>query len=108
MQSQVCKAFCRHAQFASMNAKLFHLNSSFSRSTRIGVLFGICLSVCSLAVAQDTKLTTAEAAVQARIAKSGADVSVFFKTLDGKAQGSGRACDVFYSPGPVKNSRLIL
>jgi beta-lactamase class A len=107
MQSQVCKAFCRHAQFASMNAKLFHLNSSFSRSTRIGVLFGICLSVCSLAVAQDTKLTAAEAAVQARIAKSGADVAVFFKTLDGKAQWSVRADDVFHAASTMKIPVMI-
>src|SRR5260370_35573414 len=107
MQSQVCKAFCRHAQFASMNAKLFHLNSSFSRSTRIGVLFGICLSVCSLAVAQDTKLTTAEAAVQARIAKSGADVGGFFKALDGKGPGVGCACDGFYAARTLKISVMI-
>jgi len=67
----------------------------------------LCLSLSGSAVAQDTKLVAAEAAVQARITKSGADVAVYFKTLDGKAQWSLRADDVFHAASTMKIPVMI-
>ena len=92
----------RDAQFASMNTKDFPLNNWVFRLTRFGILFSVCLSVCAVGFAQDAKLATAESAISARIAKSGADVAVYFRTLDGKAQWSVRADDVFHAASTMK------
>jgi beta-lactamase class A len=97
----------RDAQFAPMITKPFLLKTWFSRLRSAGIHFGIFLSVCNFAFAQDTKLTTAESAVQERIAKSGADVAVYFKTLDGKAQWSVRADDVFHAASTMKIPVMI-
>jgi beta-lactamase class A len=90
-----------------MNTKPFRLKPWFFSLTLPGIVFGICLSVCSFALAQDAKLIAAESSVQARIAKSGADVAVFFKTLDGKAQWSVRAEDVFHAASTMKIPVMI-
>jgi beta-lactamase class A len=90
-----------------MNTRPFRLQLWLSRLTRTGIFFGIGLSVCSFSLAQDAKLTAAEAAVQARIANSGADVAVYFKTLDGKAQWSVRADDVFHAASTMKIPVMI-
>jgi beta-lactamase class A len=74
---------------------------------RVGALLGLWLTFCGSALAQDTKLAAAGAAVQARIAQSGADVAVFFKTLDGKAQWSVRADDVFHAASTMKIPVMI-
>jgi beta-lactamase class A len=78
------------------------------------VYFSVLLPICifslafsGYAVAQDTKLAAAEAAVQARITKSGADVAVYFKTLDGKAQWSVRGDDVFHAASTMKIPVMI-
>jgi beta-lactamase class A len=97
----------RDAQFASMNTKDFPLNNWVFRLTRVGILFSVCLSVCAVAFAQDAKLATAESAISARIAKSGADVAVYFRTLDGKAQWSVRADDVFHAASTMKIPVMI-
>jgi len=70
-------------------------------------IFIFSLAFSGYAVAQDTKLATAEAAVQARIAKSGADVAVYFKTLDAKAQWSVRGDDVFHAASTMKIPVMI-
>jgi beta-lactamase class A len=67
----------------------------------------LCLTLSGSAVAQDTKLAAAEVAIQARIAKSGADVAVYFKTLDGKAQWSVRPDDVFHAASTMKIPVMI-
>jgi len=90
-----------------MNTKPFLLKPWFFSLTRPGIVFGICLSMCTFALAQDAKLIAAESSVQARIAKSGADVAVFFKTLDGKAQWSVRAEDVFHAASTMKIPVMI-
>jgi beta-lactamase class A len=90
-----------------MNTRPFRLQLWFSRLTRTGIFFGVGLSVGSFSRAQDAKLTAAEAAVQARIANSGADVAVYFKTLDGKAQWSVRADDVFHAASTMKIPVMI-
>ena len=90
-----------------MNTKDFPLNNWVFRLTRVGILFSVCLSVCAVAFAQDAKLATAESAISARIAKSGADVAVYFRTLDGKAQWSVRADDVFHAASTMKIPVMI-
>jgi beta-lactamase class A len=67
----------------------------------------LCLTLSRSGVAQDSKLVEAEAAVQARIAKSGADVAVYFKTVDGRAQWSLRADDVFHAASTMKIPVMI-
>ncbi len=90
-----------------MNTKPFPLKLCFYRLTRPAIFFGICLSGCSFALAQDAQLIAAEATVQARIAKSGADVAVFFKTLDEKVQWSLRGDDVFHAASTMKIPVMI-
>ncbi len=90
-----------------MNTKDSPLNNWVFRLTRVGILFSVCLSVCAVAFAQDAKLATAESAISARVAKSGADVAVYFRTLDGKAQWSVRADDVFHAASTMKIPVMI-
>jgi beta-lactamase class A len=90
-----------------MNTKPFRLKVCFYTLTRAASLFGICLCAGSFALAQDAKLIAAAAAVQARVAKSGADVAVFFRTLDGKAQWSLRGDDVFHAASTMKIPVMI-
>jgi len=71
------------------------------------MLFSACLGVCAFAFAQDAKLATAESAISARIAKSGADVAVYFRTLDGRAQWSARADDLFHAASTMKIPVMI-
>ncbi|HMH79198.1 MAG TPA: serine hydrolase [Candidatus Acidoferrum sp.] len=78
-----------------------------SRLARAGMLFSACLGVCAFAFAQDAKLATAESAISARIAKSGADVAVYFRTLDGRAQWSARADDLFHAASTMKIPVMI-
>ena len=72
---------------------------------RAAILFSAGLGVC--AFAQDAKLATAESAISARIAKSGADVAVYFRTLDGRAQWSVRADDLFHAASTMKIPVMI-
>jgi beta-lactamase class A len=90
-----------------MNTKDSPLNNWILRLARFGILLGVCLSVCGVAFAQDATLATAESAISARIAKSGADVAVYFLTLDGRAQWSVRADDVFHAASTMKIPVMI-
>jgi len=72
-----------------------------------GILCSVGLGVCSVAFAQDAKLATAESAISARIAKSGADVAVYFRTLDGRAQWSVRADNVYHAASTMKIPVMI-
>ena len=69
--------------------------------------FVISLLICSGAFAQDARLTAAQVAIERRIAASGADVAVYFKTLDGKAEWSVRPDDVFHAASTMKIAVLI-
>ena len=97
----------RDAQFASMNTRNFPLNNWIFRLARAGILVSACLSVCNFAYAQDGKLATAGSAISARIARRGADVAVYFRTLDGKAQWSVHADDVFHAASTMKIPVMI-
>jgi len=57
--------------------------------------------------AQSAKLAAAENGIQQRIAQSGSDVGVYFKTLDGKDAWSVRADDVFHAASTMKIPVMI-
>lgn len=63
--------------------------------------------VCTRAFAQESRLASAETEIQKRIAASGADVAVYFKTLDGKAEWSSRPDDVFHAASTMKIPVMI-
>jgi beta-lactamase class A len=64
----------------------------------------LCVARCS---AQSTKLDTAEAAVRGAIAKSGAGVGVYFRTLDGDEQWSLGADESFHAASTMKVPVMI-
>jgi len=57
--------------------------------------------------AQDVRLAAAEAAVERRISASGADVAVYFRTLDGKAEYSTRPDVTFHAASTMKVPVMI-
>jgi beta-lactamase class A len=59
------------------------------------------------ASAQDRKLIAAESAIQKQIASSGADVAVYFRSLDGTAQWSSRADEPFHAASTMKIPVMI-
>src|SRR5437016_4820490 len=81
--------------------------SEFSRPAQAFSLLLVCLALCGSAAAQVTLLTSAESAIVTRSAKSGADVGVYFKTLDGKSVWSSRAEDVFHAASTMKIPVMI-
>ena len=76
-------------------------------SAAAATLFVASLFGCPVTFAQDAKLAAAQTAIQQRITASGADVAVYFKTLDGKAEWSVRADDVFHAASTMKIPVLI-
>ncbi len=81
--------------------------SEFSRWAQAFSLLLVSLTLCGSAAAQDTKLASAESTIVSRIASSGADVGVYFKTLDGKSEWSSRAEDVFHAASTMKIPVMI-
>ena len=63
--------------------------------------------VCVPVVAQEARLGPAEAAIQARIEKSGADVAVYFKMLDGKSEWTLRPDEMFHAASTMKVPVMI-
>jgi beta-lactamase class A len=76
-------------------------------SANTAALFLVSLLSGATLFAQDAKLAAAEAAIQKRITASGADVAVYFKTLDGKAEWSVRPDNVFHAASTMKIPVLI-
>jgi beta-lactamase class A len=70
-------------------------------------LFVVSLAGGATALAQGSKLAAAEAAIQQRISASGADVAVYFETLDGKSEWSVRPDDVFHAASTMKIPVMI-
>lgn len=70
-------------------------------------LFLTCIVTGLPALAQGEKLAAAETAIAARIAQSGADVGVYFKTLDGSCEWVSRADDSFHAASTMKIPVLI-
>jgi Beta-lactamase class A len=73
----------------------------------LAFLFAVSLAGCASAFAQSSKLAAAEAAVQQRISSSGADVAVYFKTLDAKFEWSVRPDEVFHAASTMKIPVMI-
>ena len=83
--------------------------SNFTRfflRVALGVVFvGIASCVC--VSAQDAKLAAAALAIDSKIEKSGADVGVYFRTLDGKSEWSSRSDDAFHAASTMKIPVMI-
>jgi beta-lactamase class A len=90
-----------------MKTKLSPSRSWHLLLRRTGFFFAIGLCACGIALAQEAKLATAGSATSQSIAKSGADVAVYFQTLDGKAQWSVRPDDVFHAASTMKVPVMI-
>jgi beta-lactamase class A len=87
--------------------KIHRPNAGRIHSAYAATLFVVSLLSCAPIFAQDAKLAAAEVAIQERITASGADVAVYFKTLDGKAEWSVRPDDVFHAASTMKIPVLI-
>jgi beta-lactamase class A len=77
------------------------------RFAGIALLFVAVSTSRTTAGAQDAKLAATEAAIRQRIAASGADVAVYFKMLDGRAEWSTRPDDVFHAASTMKVPVMI-
>jgi beta-lactamase class A len=72
----------------------------------LGVL--VCSGLgASLTFAQEKKLAAAERSVLARVEKSGAEVGIAFRTLDGKEEWYSRADETFHAASTMKVPVLI-
>jgi beta-lactamase class A len=65
------------------------------------------VSPCFSVSAQNSKLLAAESAIQKEITSSGAEVAVYFRTLDGTAQWSWRADEPFHAASTMKIPVMI-
>ena len=72
----------------------------------VPVFFLACVSLAN-APAQEQPLSLAEARIQARIQKSGADVGIAFATLDGKSEWFFHADEVFHAASTMKIPVMI-
>lgn len=74
-----------------------------------GIVFGLLAFTCisTPSFAQGLKLNEARGAVLARVEKSGAQVGIAFRTLDGKEEWYSRADDVFHAASTMKVPVLI-
>ena len=74
---------------------------------RFGAALCVFSALCIALPAQSTKLAAAEKVIQQRIAHSGADVGVYFKTLDGKDAWNLRADDAVHAASTMKIPVMI-
>jgi beta-lactamase class A len=74
---------------------------------RLAVGFLFCIAGVGPLFAQDAKLPATAPEIQQRIAASGADVAVYFKTLDGKSEWASRPDDVFHAASTMKIPVMI-
>src|SRR5215813_3501341 len=64
-------------------------------------------AIARCSMAQDAKLVAAEAGIEQRISASGAEVAVYFRTLDGKAEYRARPDDAFHAASTMKVPVMI-
>jgi beta-lactamase class A len=81
--------------------------SLFRSAYFVCVLLWIGLGLIPCAAGQDSKLTAPIPGIQEAIRKSGADVGVAFRTLDGKAEWFFRADESFHAASTMKIPVLI-
>ena len=74
---------------------------------RLAVGFLFCFANVGSLFAQESTLPAAVSDIRQRIASSGADVAVYFKTLDGKSEWTSRADDVFHAASTMKIPVMI-
>ena len=72
----------------------------------VGVLFLVFLA-CASCFAQSAKLDAAKKSVLARVERSGADVGIAFRTLDGKEEWYSRADETFHAASTMKVAVLL-
>jgi len=70
-------------------------------------VFFVFIAICASAAAQNVKLEAAERSVLARVEKSGAEVGIAFRTLDGKEEWFSRADETFHAASTMKVPVLI-
>lgn len=87
--------------------KNYFYQKNFRGLARVAAPLVLCLGFSAAARTQDAKLANAETAIQALIAKSGADVGVYFKTLDRKSEWNSRADDAFHAASTMKIPVMI-
>jgi beta-lactamase class A len=82
---------------------------SFGRKALVAHLLLLTGSFCNSAVAcaQSPKLEDAKKAIVARVEKSGAEVGIAFRTLDGKDEWYSRADESFHAASTMKVPVLI-
>jgi len=86
------------------------MHASRYRALAIGAARIALLSLAAIAqssMAQDAKLTAAKTTIEQRIALSGADVAVYFRTLDGKAEYITRPDEPFHAASTMKVPVMI-
>ena len=71
-----------------------------------GVLFLVFLA-CASCFAQSAKLDAAKKSVLARVERSGAEVGIAFRTLDGKEEWYSRADETFHAASTMKAAVLM-
>ena len=74
--------------------------------TRLLFLMG-CLCIAPALCAQSSKLDEAKKSIVTRVEKSGADVGIAFRTLDGKEEWYSHADDTFHAASTMKVPVLI-
>jgi len=74
--------------------------------TRLLFLVG-CLCIAPALCAQSSKLDEAKKSIVTRVEKSGADVGIAFRTLDGKEEWYSHADDTFHAASTMKVPVLI-
>lgn len=87
--------------------KKFHVYISPGSFLRLVVFFATWVAACGSTVAQNERLSVADPVIRERIAKSGADLGVYFRTLDAKAEWTFHADDVFHAASTMKIPVMI-
>src|SRR5215467_4655394 len=100
-----CFGLPRRAQCRSMRNPV-----AVARRTGLAssALLIVSMMVCEApALSQNEKLTAAESTIAARIKASGADVALYFRTLDGKTEWSIEPDEVFHAASTMKLAVMI-
>jgi len=74
---------------------------------RIALFFLACAVAAHSVFAQSDKLASGESAIQTRIANAGAEVAIYFRTLDGKSEWTLRPDDSFHAASTMKVPVMI-
>lgn len=87
--------------------KTFDAGISPRIQVHVGILAVALAFLGANAFSQEANLGAAEAAIQARIEKSGANLAVYFKTLDGNSEWTFRPDEPFHAASTMKVPVMI-